>query len=100
MLNQVVLVGRIVKQEAKGKDLYLTVAAAKSFKNNKGEYESNLIPCLLKGFIAATTQQYCNKDDIVGIKGSLENVEDKLYVLVDKVSLLSSKSNNKQKNNG
>ncbi len=95
MLNQVVLVGRIVKQEAKEKDLYLTVAVAKSFKNNKGEYESNLIPCLLKGFIATTTQQYCNKDDVVGIKGSLENVKDKLYVLVDKLTFLRSKSGNK-----
>lgn len=92
MLNQVVLVGRIVKFEVKEKDMFLTVNVSKPFKNSKGEYEINSIPCLLKGVVADKTKEYCNENDIVGIKGSLESQEDKLYVLADKITFLSPKS--------
>ena len=91
-MNQVVLVGRIVKQELKENELYLTISVSKPFKNDKGEYEINLISCLLKGAIADNTNKFCNENDIVGIKGCLENKEDRLYVLAEKVTFLSSKS--------
>ncbi len=99
-MNHVVLVGRIVEKELKDKDLYLTLIVYNDLKNDKGKYESNLIPCLLKEYIATATQQYCNIDDVVGVRGILENKENNLYVLVNRLSFLHQNGNNKQKNNG
>lgn len=86
MLNQVVLVGRIEKLEKNN----LILKVSKSFKNDKGIYESDLIPCVINGNIAKATNEYCNIGDVIAIKGTLE-YKDKLYVLADKVSFLSSK---------
>ncbi len=91
-MNRVIILGRITKLELKEKELYLTIAVNKYFRNEKGEYENNLIPCLLRGSIATTTQEHCSKGDFIGINGSLESKEDKLYVLVDKVSLTRSEA--------
>lgn len=48
MLNQIVLVGRIVEdptlEEGKGK---MTIAVQRSFKNAEGEYETDFIPVTL-----------------------------------------------------
>ncbi len=85
-MNYVVLVGRIKELE----ETNLLLKVNKSFKNENGIYESDLIPCVIKGNIAKATNEHCNIGDVVGIKGTLEN-KDKLYVLADKISFLSSK---------
>ena len=65
MLNQVVLVGRIVKNiDADSK--YMTIAVSRSFKNENGEYETELIDVYVKGHIANATKEYCHKGDLVG----------------------------------
>ena len=60
MLNQVVLVGRLVrdptmkKTESGRKMSYITLAIPRSFKNVHGEYDSDFIDCIQnnKPFIA------------------------------------------------
>ena len=53
MLNQVVLVGRIVRkpelrESEKGKKLtFVTLAVPRSFKNMNGEYDTDFIDCVL-----------------------------------------------------
>ena len=105
MLNQTVIVGRIVKDpELKETDsgkkvTNITLAVPRSFKNLNGEYETDFIPCVLWKGIAESTTQYCKKGDLVGIKGriqsrSYEVEEDKKYVVeltAEKVTFLSSK---------
>jgi len=105
MLNQTVIVGRIVKDpELKETDsgkkvTNITLAVPRSFKNLNGEYETDFIPCVLWKGIAESTTQYCKKGDLVGIKGriqsrSYEVEEDKKYVvelIAEKVTFLSSK---------
>ena len=107
MLNQVVLVGRLVKDpelvdtEANKKMSRITLAIPRSFKNMNGEYESDFINCILWDSVAKSTVEYCKKGDIVGVKGRLQTSnyekEDgskvfKLDVVAEKVTFLSSRS--------
>lgn len=105
MLNQAVLVGRIVKDPEvkdtdKGKVANVTLAVPRSFKNMNGEYDTDFISCVLWKGIAENTAEYCKKGDLVGIKGRIQtrNVEfedetHKQYVevIAEKVTFLSSK---------
>lgn len=111
MLNQVVLVGRLVKDpvlfENAGKKAmsYVTLAIPRSFKNTSGEYDTDFIECILWEGIATNTCEYCKKGDIVGVKGRLqsrviEKDEEKKYVteiIAEKVTFLSSSQNNSKK---
>ena len=110
MLNQLVLVGRLVREpelkesENKVKFAYITLAVPRSFKNINGEYETDFIDCILWDAIASNTYEYCHKGDIVGVRGRLqtrmvENKDEKhnqkvLEVVCEKITFLSSKKNN------
>ena len=105
MLNQVVLVGRLVRDvevrtgENNTKYSFMTLAIPRSYKNHDGIYESDFIECVLWNIVATNTAEYCKKGDIVGIKGRLESrkVEENninktvLQVIAEKVTFLSSK---------
>lgn len=106
MLNQVVLVGRLVRDpelidtENNKKMSRISIAIPRSFKNMDGEYESDFINCILWDAIAKSTSEYCKKGDIVGIKGRIQSRvvevdnEKKYYidVIAERVTFLSSKS--------
>ena len=105
MLNQVVLVGRLVKDpelvetETNKKMSRVTLAIPRSFKNMDGEYETDFVNCILWDAIAKSAVEYCKKGDIVGIKGRIqssvvEKDEEKKYyvdVIAERVTFLSSK---------
>ncbi len=105
MLNQAVLVGRIVqepelKDTDRGKVSNITLAVPRSFKNSNGEYDTDFISCVLWKGVAESTVEYCKKGDLVGIKGRIQtrNVEfdDQTHkqfveVIAEKVTFLSSK---------
>lgn len=106
MLNQVVLVGRIVqepelKKTENGKSVTnLTIAVQRSYKNVSGEYDADFIPCVLWTGIAENTVEYCKKGDLVGIRGRIQtriaelNEDEKrqyVEVVVEKVTFLASK---------
>ena len=106
MLNQTVLVGRIVrdpeiKETENGAKLSsLTLAVPRSYKNEEGVYETDFIDVTLWSNIAVTTSEYCRKGDLVGVKGriqtdSYEKDGEKKFamnIIADKVSFLSSKA--------
>lgn len=104
MLNQIVLVGRIVqepelKKTDSGKNVAnLTIAVQRPFKNINGEYDTDFVPCLLWTGIAENTVEYCKKGDLVGIRGRLQtriveiNEEEKrqyVEVVVEKVTFIA-----------
>ncbi|MEG1009332.1 MAG: single-stranded DNA-binding protein [Bacilli bacterium] len=105
MLNQVVLVGRLVENpvvtttETGKKYTFVTLAIARSFKSPEGIYESDFIRCVLWNGIASNTSEYCRCGDTIGIKGRLQTskYEDKdknikyiTEVIAEKVTFLSS----------
>ena len=105
MLNQTVIVGRIVRDlevhetENGNKVAQLTLAVPRSFKNMDGEYETDYIPCVLWRGVAENTAEYCKKGDLVGIKGRIqtsqyEQDDEMKYVtevVAEKVTFLSSR---------
>lgn len=103
MLNQIVIVGRIVEMETIETEntnkqmsthkVIITLAVPRSYKNINGEYDTDFIPCTLwNGIAENTTQYYCKKGDLVGIKGRLQSNEDKsMIVVAEKVTFLSNR---------
>lgn len=93
MLNQTVLVGRIVKdieQEGETKAV-VTVAVPRSYKNADGEYDTDFIPCVLWNGIATNTLECCKKGDLIGVKGRIQSNENEITVVAEKITFLSSK---------
>lgn len=92
MLNQFLLVGRIVKNI---KNNNVTIAITRNHKNENGEYETDFIDVIIKGSIAKTTAEYCKKGDIIGVKGSIQSNTSKhtrkIILIAEKVTFLSSK---------
>lgn len=90
MLNQVVLVGRIVNELVKedNKPVNLVLAVQRSFKNTEGLYDTDFINIMLWDNIASTTYEYCKKGDIVGVKGRLQTENNRLMVICEKLTFL------------
>lgn len=97
MLNQTIIVGRlvskpIVEENENGKEVcVITLAVPRSFKNENGVYDTDFIDCTLWSAIARNTSEYCEKGDLVGVKGRLQKLEgNSLQVVAEKVTFLSS----------
>lgn len=92
MMNQAILIGRIVKmdKDTEGK-VVMTVAVSRSYKNTKGEYDTDMIKVQLMGNIASNTFEYCRKGDLVGIKGSMQSKKGSIIVVGEKITFLSNK---------
>ena len=106
MLNQTVLVGRLVRDpelyetENGNKITNITLAVPRNYKNINGEYDTDFIPCTLWKGIAENTVEYCKKGDLLGVKGRIQsrNIEldeetrrQIVEVVAEKVTYLSSK---------
>lgn len=105
MLNQIVMVGRLVKKpeikelESGKKVSNITIAVPRSYKNENGEYDTDFIDCVLWDGIAQNTTEYCNKGDLIGVKGRLQtrNIEKEdgtkekiTEVVAEKITFLNS----------
>lgn len=106
MLNQTVIVGRLVREpelretETGKKITNITLAVPRSYKNVNGEYDTDFISCVLWQGIAENTVNYIKKGDLLGIKGRVQSrviEEDEevrknvMEIVAEKVTFLSSK---------
>ena len=105
MLNQIILVGRLVhdpkKEELENGRIKskITLAIPRNYKNNEGCYDTDFIECIMHNSIAQSTIEYCKKGDLVGVKGRLETttIEDEenkkiqMYVVVERLTFLSTR---------
>lgn len=111
MLNQAVLVGRLVKDvevkelESGKKVANITLAVSRPFKNEEGIYETDFIDCTLWEGVAQNTKEYCKKGDIIGVKGRIQTnnyeFEDgekrkSTQIIAEKVTFLSSNKKEKE----
>lgn len=108
MLNQFVIVGRLVRDpelhetESGKKVTTITVAIPRSYKNSNGEYETDFIDCVLWAGVAQNTTEYCKKGDLLGIKGRVQSrIVEKdakknylIEMIAEKITFLSNKSKN------
>ena len=94
MLNQFIIVGRIVKDLEKESNV-ITIAIPRHYKNEDGEYDTDFVDVAIDGTLAKTTIEYCKKGDIIGVKGNIKSeisndIRKKLLV-AERVTFLSSK---------
>lgn len=114
MLNQVVLVGRIVKTpelkitETGKKTSRMTLAVPRNYKNMDGEYDTDFLDCTLWTNVAENTSEYCQTGDMVGVKGRLQTrviqSEDgtkkkRTEIVAERVTFLAQASSNKEDKN-
>ena len=103
MLNQIILVGRLAEElelkelENGEKIAKVILAIPRLYKNEDGIYETDFIPLTLLGNIASNASEYCQKGDLVGVKGRIENNNTGLEIIADKVTFLSSRSPEEEK---
>ncbi len=110
MINQIMLVGRLVKTpdlfitESGKKGSFITLAVGRPYKNQNGEYDTDFIDCTLWTGVAESTAEYCKTGDIIGIRGRIQTriVEDEnglkekiMEIVADKVTFLSSAGSKK-----
>lgn len=89
MLNNFMVVGRINNIDLKNGICVLTIRIPRSFKNKDGEYEEDLISVQVFGSLSDTLNEYCDSEDLVGIKGRIQSSN---ILVAEKVSFLSGKS--------
>ena len=114
MLNQVILVGRLVRNpelqitETGRKRSFITLAVPRGYKNPDGEYETDFLDCTLWTGIAENTHEYCKSGDIIGIKGRLQTwmIENedgtkskRMDIVAEKVTFLASSRSDKDLEN-
>ena len=105
MLNQIVLVGRLVKNpELKvtdnGKKMTtITLAVPRNYKNQEGEYDTDFLDCTLWTGVAENTSEYCQSGDMLGIKGRVQSriisnddgtKSKKTEIIAERVTFLAS----------
>ena len=90
MVNQVVLIGRIAQIKENEKDAIINIAVPSNSKNENGEYDVDFIDCQLFNNVAQSTIEYCQKGDLIGIKGKLKSLEDKIIMSAERVTFLTS----------
>lgn len=111
MLNQVVLVGRIVKTpelrvtETGKKTTTVTLAVPRNYKNMEGEYETDFLDCTLWTNVAENTTEYCQTGDMVGVKGRIQtriiqnedgSKKKRTEIVAEKVTFLAQAPNNRE----
>lgn len=89
MLNQALIVGRIVEIF----DDEILVKTPRSYKNEQGEYDYDVFPCIVGGSMMSNVKEYCSLNDIVGVKGRLESDGAIVKIKAEKISFLSSHTN-------
>lgn len=112
MVNQIVLVGRIVRTpEVRTTDTgrkvsTITLAVPRNYKNANGEYDTDFLDCTLWSAVAESTSEYCKSGDMVGVKGRLQNriieapdgsKKRKTEVVAEKITFLSSNASQRAK---
>lgn len=114
MLNQVVLVGRIVKTpelrvtETGKKTSTMTLAVPRNYKNLNGEYDTDFLDCTLWTNVAENTTEYCQTGDMVGVKGRIQtrviqnddgSKKKKTEIVAEKVTFLAQSPTRKEEKN-
>lgn len=103
MINQVIIVGRLVEKpiveenENEKKVCNITLAVPRSYKNAEGIYETDFIKCTLWNGIAENTTEYCEKGDLISVKGRLQCLSgSELQLVAEKITFLTNYKNKEE----
>ena len=79
MINQIILVGRLtgdpeIEEYENGKKrTIINIAVQRQFKNIDNKYDTDFFRCVLWNGMASNIKNYCQRGDIVGVKGRVQN---------------------------
>lgn len=79
MINQIILVGRLtgdpeIEEYENGKKrTIINIDVQRQFKNIDNKYDTDFFRCVLWNGMASNTKNYCQRGDIVGVKGRVQN---------------------------
>ena len=85
MLNQVVMVGRLVKEPTKEE---LVILVPRNYKNEEGLYDEDVF--LINHKMTSIVEQNIHEGDLVGVKGKLETENNEIKIKAEKITFLSS----------
>ena len=68
MVNSLVLIGRLEEIKEWG----IIIKVPRNYKNDKGEYENDLVPVNICDSALTNVKEYCTKDCVIGIRGRIE----------------------------
>ena len=78
---------------------YIIVSVPRSYKNENGEYDNDIVKITLEGTINDNTREYCHKGDVIGVKGRIRVDEDGMKIVGEKVTFLTSKPRDEEDDN-
>ena len=78
---------------------YIIVSVPRSYKNEDGEYDKDMIKVTLEGTINSNTREYCHKGDVIGVKGRIRVDEDGMKIVGEKVTFLTSRPRDEEDDN-
>ena len=87
MLNQVVLVGRIITIENNN----VMINVPRNYKNEEGIYENDTIKINVIDNIFKNVKEYCMKGDLIGIRGRIESQENTIIIKAEKITFLNTR---------
>lgn len=96
-MNGYALVGRlkdkgIIKEGRNGKYCRMQIGVTRPFKNANGEYETDMIKITLRRDLATQLHEWCEIEDLIGVKGRIESTLNGNTILVaDKLTFLATK---------
>lgn len=87
MLNQVVLLGRLVEY----KEESIIIKVPRNYKNNQGIYDTDLIEIYLSESNYKQNKEYTKVGDLLGVKGRVETKDNQIIIIADKTTFLTNK---------
>ena len=89
MYNFVTLIGRINFMNPECNTLEIKCIKSLYKNNIKVGTEEVYVPVIVSDLMMKQTKQYCNINDMIGIKGYLKNQDGRLMVMAEKITVLS-----------
>jgi len=90
MLNQIVLVGRVLSCNTKQDVCEIMITVPRSYKNALGQYDNDYFTIRTNNCSCA---EYLKKGTVLGIRGKLacESADGVIDIIAEKISFLSTK---------
>ena len=86
MLDQVILVGRIVELKQNYDEFIITLEIPRYYKNSEGVYETDKIPCNVGKMLNDPVP--ISIGDTIGVKGTIICQNDNIEIVAKKVTYL------------
>ena len=94
MLNQMIMVGRLLQTNEERKEIVVSVP--RPYKNEDGIYENDEITVKVMDGILNNVLNYCKVGDILGVKGRIKATKtasgSDIELVAERIIFLSSKS--------